>query len=1566
MSNPLNTLSTLPHRLGVAGPARVRASEGTGAHFPNGSVASPPARRLILLVCPILAVGVLALGGACAQAASLPVIHEFKKEWTGYGFSETLTVGSNGDVYVGDRAMPAEVDRLTPGGGPADFSCGAVCSEYVSGNGAGDKITGIGATGTGTLTLFDRGTGTLEGASGKGTFTAGSNVLTAVATTVGAFAVGQAIENRPGGETECILLGTTIVAVGEHTITLSAAPVCTLSKSIEFEAGSKEVTGLTTTTGAFAAGQEVNGAGIQAATTITEVSAHSLKLSKVPTQPGSHVELTVGSREITGVTTTTGALNPGQQISAPGLPVGTTIVAVKAGGVLEVSRGATASESASLAAHQPFGLVSNVAVDDATGDIYVSTTFTVDVFSGTGEYRFQLTGTCETPGESAVEPGACPHSKLIPFHTGTVSGLAIDQSAVNLHDGDLYVAVGERSNNEVDIFSAATGEFVSTLASGGPLDGGSLSVAIDEMTEDVYVGRNGNEAGGGGRVEVFSSVGALEAEWSGAGTPDKTFGLPIRVGIDPSSGRVYVVAPADHFVPGSKESAVDEFEASSTSEEYLGQITGTPTESFPEDDPKAVAIAPPGSPSAGDVFIGNFIGFTYSVVDEYGPDVNIPAVLTGEASEVKTLSATLNGKVSTGAESEGAATCRFVWGKTQALEENPVPCVQSPVKGEEVPVSAKLGEGQKLEPDTEYYFRLQATYEKDKAANPGTDSRAKCEGQGQVDACFTTAGPGVRNESALDVASTSAVLQASIDPNNGPRSASPGSRESYYFQYATGPVAGCGPGSCAAVPAPPGASLGEGEAPVEVQQNVTGLSPATTYHYRVLAVYEPSSGVVQEFSFGESSLTTQGSAGPLLPDDRGWELVSPPELQGAQFEGLNHEPGPEGGAIQAAANGDAISYLADAPIESDGEGNANDDQVLSVRGVEGWSSREIAPPHAAATRASIGRGNEYRLFSEDLSTALVQPFGPFDPSLSPAASEQGVFLRTDFPAGQPTALCSESCYRPLVTGCPKAGVPCPPAVQALADVPPGTEFEGEKPCISAFVCGPYFVGATPDLSHVVLTGIPPLQAGQKAAGLDEWSADAPPHEALQPVSLLPDGEAVEGLFAAISTDGSRVVWAPEHGADGELYLRDLSDHETVRLGAEGEVVDFQAASAEGSRILFSERGTLSLYECQPRQGVSGKLECPPIKLAGGMTALENATAGAVLGASPDLGYLYISSTEAIPGAAPNRAGQTPRPGDANLYLDREGAFTFIADVPNPLNARVSPNGQWLTFMSSLPLTGYDNRDAVSGQPDQEVYLYHAGEGGEAGSLVCASCNPTGARPHGVDFASISGSSLVAMKGLYGSISAELPGPTSVEQGDAPTQSRYLSDSGRLFFNSDDALVPRDSDGTWDVYEYEPPGVGSCATQEPSYAAAAAGCISLISSGTSSEESVFLEASESGDDVFFLTRARLVPRDDDTSYNVYDARVGGGEVQAPKPVECQGDACQSFVEAPNDATPDSLTFQGPGNSVGGTSSAPPPVTKQTVKCKKPKKLSHGKCAKSKKKAKKAKKAKRASRDRRASR
>src|SRR6202034_2910188 len=112
-----------------------------------------------------------------------------------------------------------------------------------------------------------------------------------------------------------------------------------------------------------------------------------------------------------------------------------------------------------------------------------------------------------------------------------------------------------------------------------------------------------------------------------------------------------------------------------------------------------------------------------------------------------------------------------------------------------------------------------------------------------------------------------------------------------------------------------------------------------------------------------------------------------------------------------------------------------------------------------------------------------------------------------------------------------------------------------------------------------------------------------------------------------------------------------------------------------------------------------------------------------------------------------------------------------------------------------------------------------------------------------------------------------------------------------------------------------------------------------------------DASESGDDVFFLTAAQLSKRDTDTADDIYDARVDGSEPEPVAPVECLGDACQSAAQPPNDPTPDSLTYQGPGNlaPLALTSPKPAPRPKpkpKPKKCSKGQRLLHKRCIKSK--------------------
>ncbi len=187
------------------------------------------------------------------------------------------------------------------------------------------------------------------------------------------------------------------------------------------------------------------------------------------------------------------------------------------------------------------------------------------------------------------------------------------------------------------------------------------------------------------------------------------------------------------------------------------------------------------------------------------------------------------------------------------------------------------------------------------------------------------------------------------------------------------------------------------------------------------------------------------------------------------------------------------------------------------------------------------------------------------------------------------------------------------------------------------------------------------------------------------------------------------------------------------------------------------------------------------------------------------------------------------------------------------------------------------------------------------------------------------------------IAANIPGGTAYRLSEAFYQSRFLSDNGRLFFNSSDALVPQDVNGAEDVYEYEPPGVGSCQTSSVTYSERSQGCIDLISSGTSGEESGFLDASGDGADVFFLTSAKLAAQDHDTAIDLYDAHeCTSGSPCPPQPAAtpppcATGDACKP-APSPQPATfgaPPSATFSGAGNVTPGSGS---PSGKQSARSK----------------------------------
>jgi hypothetical protein len=1224
----------------------------------------------------------------------------------------------------------------------------------------------------------------------------------------------------------------------------------------------------------------------------------------------------------------------------------------------------------------PFEGSASVAVDYATGEVYVADIGGVDVFRSSGEFVTQLTGAGAPPvGEPSLgfrfEPTA------LAFNQST-QDLYVATTSLNAHGN------GVLNQGAVDEFTAS-GEYVAQFGNTGAEQIAS-AVAVNETTGNVYSGIGfGNPAVDA--VDVFEPLGGfVVSEWLGAGTPSQAFGDggDLGLGIDPVSGHVYAV------VPTSEGRVVDEF-AASTSEEYLDRLTGTPTGpggapvSFT--DANAVAVAPPAAPSGGDVYIANG-----DQVDVFGPGVVVPDVQPEPASEVERASAVFNGQVNPlSPETHEGATCKFDYGTTEALGET-APCSEAVAEGEALgPVHADVSG---LLAHTTYYYRLLAT-----------NNSATNTGEGAPLQSFHTLGLTVGAESASDVTASSATLEAGVDPNR--------SSTSYRFEYDTSPYTENEAPHGISVPVPD-ESLGAGASEVSVpSQHIQNLTASTTYYYRVVAFSEPEAGHPETADGEDRSFTTQGVGEFMLPDHRAYEMVSPPAKDGALLQGIG-----DVGLAQAAAGGAAFTYVASNPTEPEPAGSSATTQVFSTRGSGGWQSHDLAMPHAGVTEGALN-GNEYRFFGEDLSSAIVQPFGGFiactspqgvaQPCLSPDGSEQTPFLRDN----------ATGAYTPLVTGCPGGGEPCAQALAEHANVPAGTVF-GQTECHSIPIqCGPVFVDATTDDRHVAIesavaltaTALPP--GGQNPSdGLYEWNAGEPPSSQLQLVSVLPEDEggtpaphAVLGAGAdmdgrgAISADGSRVFWASS-STTGAIYMRDVATRQTLRLdlpeagcgscgGGNGGAV-FQLASRDGSRVLFTDTEGLTassgaagalhrdLYECVISEA-HGEPRCELSDLTPTNAGGESASAADfVSGASEeDFSYVYFAAggvleNDGVPvaGAVHGQCSRSASTGGlCNMYVRHDGVTRLVAvlsgdDVPDwdgrhsfegempGLRARVSPNGRWFAFTSAGGLTGYDSRDAASGTPDEEVYEYDA----VTGHISCASCDPSGGRPTG-ERNGVSGN--LATKGWSENswLAAVLPGWTQYKAQYALYQSRYLSNNGRLFFNARSALVPADVNNQWDVYEYEPEGLGSCTSSTSSGSSVfkpaktvevegrtvqeGPGCVSLISSGESHDASAFLDASatgasnaegaQGGGDVFFLTTSQLAKQDLDNSYDVYDAHECTTESPctqaATSPPPCDNEASCKPGPEPQPSIyglPSSATFSGPGNLT-----PPPPAKARTA-------------------------------------
>jgi hypothetical protein len=661
----------------------------------------------------------------------------------------------------------------------------------------------------------------------------------------------------------------------------------------------------------------------------------------------------------------------------------------------------------------------------------------------------------------------------------------------------------------------------------------------------------------------------------------------------------------------------------------------------------------------------------------------------------------------------------------------------------------------------------------------------------------------------------------------------------------------------------------------------------------------------------------------FLADCRAYELVSPPEKNG---EGVAT------GSIftWAAADGSASTFRSLAPF-GDAVGTGITVQYMAERstdpepGNSGWATHAITPaqePMNAAWLTGPLYEPSYMTLSGDLSRGILMARGVTgDPYVSKVIN---LFTRTDL-------LSAGSGTYTLMTACALC--------EATSTPLPGLENLGSG------YGTPWLAGATPDMSHVLFESTLKLASGSNASatvngavpnvyesdhGVTRLVSLVPTtgSECTDPECVAPSGGAEPGKgetdkehirnVHAFSADGTRAVFASvvpsgdklcsgkATGDCEQLYMRELGTEpaKTIQLNAPERVAPeaprpatFETANGDLSRVFF--RSGEQLTETPGSGLYMYDLNAPE----GHRLSLIGPTGDAVLGVSEDGHYVYFTAETQLVAGEPAMPDHEAR--GVYLWYDGPGApeggvLRYVGELRRGSEgrrleeSRVSSDGRYLLFSSVSGqglLSHYDGTDYDQekdcpgiGANCNELYLYDS----LTNRLVCASCQPDGAPA--VHEATIR--------------SEHEEDGASIQF--ATHENHALSEDGRyVFFSTPEPLVPQDTNGVYDAYEYD----------------TTTGEVRLLSDGENPAPAFFEDASTNGSNAFVVTRARLVGWDFDASYDLYDVRAGGGFPEPPQPPpSCQGDACQPAPVVVIDSTPGTLTFTGPGNASSASNEA----------------------------------------------
>jgi hypothetical protein len=741
--------------------------------------------------------------------------------------------------------------------------------------------------------------------------------------------------------------------------------------------------------------------------------------------------------------------------------------------------------------------------------------------------------------------------------------------------------------------------------------------------------------------------------------------------------------------------------------------------------------------------------------------------------------------------------------------------------------------------------------------------------------------PEVSAQTAVQISTTSATLGGEIIPHGAVTSCTVEYLTVAEFDENGKSYSGPNPAStvpCGQIPATAPATA--------VSAPVEGLAPGTAYRFRIAAVNhcgpeeaaEPAEpgelkacvtkGEGKPGEVGsDASFTTypepfiarscpnealRGGPSAHLPDCRAYELVTPP---GGRAVPVSIWTEFDASLVNQSGESLVFGSKTGALLEGGG-GNGSLDGYEAVReeGV-GWHSTDIGP---SGTQAHV---TEAPSLSSDHGYSLWEVW-TYGGSLDIGGESNSSYVRV--PGGVRDPACSPEPEGDFeLVGCAETG------------------FENDPGARASWV--------TAGAGHLIFhTG---ATQGSKAPRLASCGSptgtmaiyDRSPGGPVHCVSLLPGniapGTGEDASYQGASEDGSAVAFKIKSRPG--LYLR--LDNATTLTVSEEPGTTFAGISRDGSRLFYLEGGDIFAFDTATK--TTAQIG------SGGESTLVNISA--------DGSHVYFASPKQLDGSK----GTAGRP---NLYLWDGTSIRFIAtldaaDLEGEVNlgnwvtsgalgpegpaahhgsaadpSRSTADGRVLLFQSHAPLTGYRS------EGHSEVYRYDASTG-----LACLSCNPTGAPA----------ASSARLQSDEAFAPLTLTSPVA----------NLTRDGSTAFFESDERLVPADTDGLTDVYEWRAKGAGGCERE--------AGCLALLSSPTSAKPEHLYAASPEGKDVFIYTTATLLGADTDGGVpSIYDARVDGGFPEGGEGPSCEGDVCQSgsSVPSPLPGGSTSASLNGPGN------------------------------------------------------